>query len=144
MTLTGTGLFETITGYFANGAATENFSGETQTFLSVQDNIQRILNSRRHSLAHLPDYGLGDLSLIYSQLPSSAHILTQEIETTLLKYEPRLKSIEISIDETEPGMLFSFTMSCHLQRAGLVRFGTHFAPDGRTRLTLLNAAQDRA
>jgi len=26
----------------------------------------------------------------------------------------------------------------------LVRFGTHFAPDGRTRLTLLNAAQDRA
>jgi len=142
MTRHGPGLFEAVTGYFANGAAVADFDAATQTFLSVQDNIQRILNSRRNGLVHLPDYGLGDLSMIYCQLPASAHTLKREIETTLLKYEPRLKSIAIAIDETEPGMLFSFTMSCHLHRAGLVRFGTHFTPDGRTRLTLLKAEQD--
>lgn len=143
MTRGGPGLFETVTGYFANGAAIDDFDTVTQAFLSVQDNIQRILNSRRHGLAHLPDYGLGDLSMIYRQLPASAHMLMREIETTLLKYEPRLKSIAIAIDETEPGMLFSFTMSCHLRRAGAVHFSTHFTPDGRTRLTMLKAEQDR-
>ncbi|AJG21847.1 hypothetical protein RR42_s0251 [Cupriavidus basilensis] len=132
-----------MTGFFANGVAVHDFDAATQTFLSVRDNIQRILNSRRGSLAHLPDYGLGDLSRIYRHLPASAHTLKREIETTLLRYEPRLKSIDIAIEETEPGMLLSFTMSCQLHQAGLVRFGTHFTPDGQTRLKLLKAERDR-
>jgi len=139
----GPGLFEAITGHFANGTPIDEFDGPTQTFLSLQDNIQRILNSRRGALAHLPDYGLGDLSRIYRHLPASAHTLKREIETTLLRYEPRLRAIDIAIDDTEPGMLLSFTMTCHLHRAGLVRFGTHFTPDGKTRLKLLRAAQER-
>ena len=137
------GLFETITGHFANGAPVGTFDSQTQAFLSVQDNIQRILNSRRNGLVHLPDYGLDDLSEIYRHLPSSAHKLKREIETTLLKYEPRLASIDIDIEETEPGMLLSFTMSCHLRQSGLVRFGTHFTPDGQTRLKMLKADHDR-
>jgi type VI secretion system protein len=137
------GLFETVTGHFANGAPVSIFDAQTQAFLSVQDNIQRILNSRRNGLAHLPDYGLGDLSEIYRHLPSSAHKLKREIEATLLKYEPRLASIAIDIEETEPGMLLSFTMSCLLRQSGLVRFGTHFMPDGQTRLKMLKADHDR-
>jgi type VI secretion system protein len=137
------GLFETVTGHFANGAPVSIFDSQTQAFLSVQDNIQRILNSRRNGLAHLPDYGLGDLSEIHHHLPSSAHKLKREIEATLLKYEPRLTSIAIYIEETEPGMLLSFTMSCHLRQSGLVRFGTHFTPDGQTRLKMLKADHDR-
>ncbi|WP_454766910.1 type VI secretion system baseplate subunit TssE [Cupriavidus campinensis] len=143
MTAGGPGLFEAVTGYFANGVAVDEFDAATQTFLSVQDNIQRILNSRRGGLAHLPDYGLGDLSRIYRHLPASAHTLKREIETTLLRYEPRLERLDIAIDDTEPGMLLSFTMTCHLHRAGLVRFGTHFTPDGKTRLKLLRAVQDQ-
>ena len=143
MTRGGPGLFEAVTGYFANGAAVDDFDAATQTFLSVQDNIQRILNSRRNGLAHLPDYGLEDLSEIYRHLPSSAHKLRHAIETTLLKYEPRLAAVEIDIEETEAGMLLSFTMSCHLHQAGLVRFGTHFTPDGQTQLKMLKADHDR-
>ncbi|WP_175948446.1 type VI secretion system baseplate subunit TssE [Burkholderia pyrrocinia] len=143
MTRGGPGLFEAVTGHFANGAAIDDFDTATQTFLSVQDNVQRILNSRRNGLAHLPDYGLDDLSEIYRHLPSSAHKLRHAIEATLLKYEPRLKSVDIVIEDTEPGMLLSFTMSCYLHQAGLVRFGTHFTPDGQTRLTMLKADHDR-
>lgn len=40
-------------------------------------------------------------------------------------------------------MLISFTMACHLHQAGLVRFGTNFMPDGKTRLRMLQAALDR-
>lgn len=143
MTRGGPGLFEAVTGHFANGAAIDDFDAETQTFLSVQDNVQRILNSRRNGLAHLPDYGLEDLSEIYRHLPSSSHKLRHAIEATLLKYEPRLKSVDIVIEDTEPGMLLSFTMSCYLHQAGLVRFGTHFTPDGQTRLRMLKADHDR-
>ncbi|KAB0631792.1 hypothetical protein WT67_24920 [Burkholderia stagnalis] len=139
----GPGLFEAITGHFANGSRIDDFDAATQTFLSVQDNIQRILNSRRNGLAHLPDYGLDDLSEIYRHLPSSAHKLRHAIEATILKYEPRVKAIDIQVSETEPGMLLSFTMSCHLHQEGLVRFGTHFTPDGRTRLRILKANLDR-
>ncbi|RQP94353.1 type VI secretion system baseplate subunit TssE [Burkholderia stagnalis] len=139
----GPGLFEAITGHFANGSQIDDFDAATQTFLSVQDNIQRILNSRRNGLAHLPDYGLDDLSEIYRHLPSSAHKLRHAIEATILKYEPRVKAIDIQVSETEPGMLLSFTMSCHLHQEGLVRFGTHFTPDGRTRLRILKANLDR-
>ncbi len=143
MTRGGPGLFEAITGHFANGAPIDAFDEATQTFLSVQDNIQRILNSRRNSLAHVPDYGLGDLSKVYRHLPASAHTLKREIETTLLAYEPRLKAIDIELHDTEPGMLLSFTMTCTLHQLGLVRYGTHFLPDGNTRLKLLKAEQDR-
>jgi type VI secretion system protein len=139
----GPGLFEAVTGHFANGIAVDDFDAATQTFLSVQDNIQRILNSRRGSLVHLPDYGLGDLSRIYRHLPTSAHTLQREIEATLLIYEPRLKSISITVDNPEPGMLLSFTMNCYLHRTGMVRFGTHFTPDGKTQIKLLRAAQER-
>jgi type VI secretion system protein len=66
---------------------------------------------------------------------------TSSIEAMLLKYEPRLKSIDV-IEKTEPGMLLSFTMSCYLHREGLVRFGTHFTPDGQTRLTMLRWERD--
>jgi type VI secretion system protein len=143
MTRGGPGLFEAVTGHFANGSAVDDFDPATQTFFSVQDNIQRILNSRRNALAHLPDYGLDDLSEIYRHLPSSAHKLKGAIEMTLLKYEPRLESIDIDIEDSEPGMLLSFTMKCRLCQAGLVRFGTHFTLDGQTRLTMLKGDRDR-
>ncbi|WP_025601488.1 type VI secretion system baseplate subunit TssE [Burkholderia sp. WSM2230] len=144
MTRGGPGLFEAVTGHFANGARIDDYDAATQTFYSVQDNIQRILNSRRNGLAHLPDYGLDDLSEIYRHLPSSAHRLRQAIETTVLKYEPRVRAVDINIRETEPGMLLSFTMICRLHARGLVRFGTHFTPDGQTRLDMLKADLDRA
>jgi type VI secretion system protein len=142
MTRGGPGLFEVLTGHFANGDPIHMHSRNQQTFLSVRDNIQRILNSRRDSLAHLPDYGLGDLSKIYRHMPASAHTLQHEIESTLLKYEPRLKAIEIEAAEKQDDMLLSFTMTCHLHQTGLVRFGTHFAPDGQARLTMQDNMRD--
>lgn len=140
---TGPGLFERITGHFADGSAVNDFTAEDQTFLSVRDNIERILNSRRGSLAHLPDFGLDDLSEIYRHLPSSTHRLRNAIELTLLKYEPRLKGVEIEVQTPEPGITVSFTMKCHLHKEGLVRFDTVFTPDGKTRLRMLQASLDK-
>ncbi|AOK07968.1 type VI secretion system baseplate subunit TssE [Burkholderia sp. AU28942] len=103
--------------------------------LSVQQNVRRILNTRAGALKHLPDYGLPDLTNIYKALPASAHLLKSQMEATLLKYEPRIRAIDVEIlANDDPGVLASFEMTCHLKRAGLVRFGTYFAPPGRMRV----------
>ncbi|APR39615.1 type VI secretion system baseplate subunit TssE [Paraburkholderia sp. SOS3] len=118
-----------------DGEPLDAHSDRTLECLSVQQNVRRILNTRAGALKHLPDYGLPDLTSIYKALPSSAHRLKEQMEATLLKYEPRIRSIDVTIiDNDDPGVLVSFEMACHLRNAGLVRFGTHFEPPGRMRI----------
>lgn len=103
--------------------------------MSVQQNVQRILNTRAGALKHLPDYDLPDLTNIYKALPASAHLLKEQMEATLLRYEQRIRSIDVEIIKNDdPGVLVSFEMTCHLKKAGLVRFGTYFEPPGRMRV----------
>jgi type VI secretion system protein len=81
---------------------------------------------------------LPDLTNVYRNLPASVHDLRNQMESVLLKFEPRLRSVEIEIDDNQdPGLLVSFTMVCQLRKAGLVRFGTYFEPPGRTRIERL-------
>jgi type VI secretion system protein len=130
----GPSLYDMLLGHIG-GVSLDAYDNKTLEILSVQENIKRILNTRAGSLKHLPDYGLPDLSNIYQALPASAHLLKKQMETTLLTYEPRIRSIDIELDDVpDPGLKVSFVMSCHLKKAGLVRFGTYFDPPGRLRV----------
>ncbi len=51
-------LNETLYGNFTGGLDLHQVSEQNQVILSVLDNMQRILNCRAGTLAHLPDYGL--------------------------------------------------------------------------------------
>jgi len=127
----GPSLYDMLLGQIG-GESLDLHDDQTLECLSVQQNVRRILNTRAGALKHLPDYGLPDMTNIYKALPSSAHALRQQMEATLLKYEPRIRAIEIDILENgDPGVLVSFEMTCHLEKAGLVRFGTYFEPPGR-------------
>ncbi len=131
---TGPSLYDMLRGHI-DGVPLDAYDDKTLEILSVQQNIKFILNTRAGSLAHLPDYGLPDLTHIYQALPASVHLLRQQMETTLLTYEPRIRSIEIDLDDKpDPGLKISYTMICHLWKAGLVRFGTYFEPPGRVRV----------
>ncbi|WP_035061854.1 type VI secretion system baseplate subunit TssE [Andreprevotia chitinilytica] len=132
---TGPAFYERLTGHLTDGQSIDDFDERTLTILSVMDSMQRILNSRAGALKHLPDYGLSDLTGIYRDLPAGGHRLMREIQLTLLKYEPRLKAVEVALRPPEDGMQLGFTLLCHLKQAGLVRFGTYFMPEGRVRLT---------
>jgi type VI secretion system lysozyme-like protein len=99
---------------------------------------RRILNTRAGALKHVPDYGLTDLTEIYRNLPASLHDLKRQMEGALLTYEPRIRAVDVEIDESpDLGLLVSFVLTCHLKKAGLVRFGTVFEPPGRMRVTQL-------
>ncbi|KVN70147.1 type VI secretion protein [Burkholderia ubonensis] len=130
----GPSLYDMLLGQIA-GEPIDAYDDRTLECLSVQQNVRRILNTRAGALKHLPDYGLPDLTNIYKALPASAHVLKQQMEATLLRYEPRIRSIDVEIiDNQDPGILVSFEMTCHLKNAGFVRFGTYFEPPGRLRV----------
>lgn len=132
--MSGPSLYDMLLGQI-DGVPLDSWDEHTQECMSVQRNVQRILNTRAGALKHLPDYGLPDLTNIYKALPASSHLLREQMERTLLKYEPRIRAIDVAILENDdPGIFVNFELTCHLKRAGLVRFGTYFEPPGRLRL----------
>ncbi|PCL21571.1 type VI secretion system baseplate subunit TssE, partial [Snodgrassella alvi] len=90
---------------------------------SVMNNIERILNTRRGSVKHIPDYGLPDLSIIYRHLPSSLSVLQKYITFTLLKYEPRVQALQIQIvDNKSTDFIIAYELLCQLKEVGYIRF----------------------
>lgn len=134
-------LYETLFGNFAGGLDLNSVSEENQLILSVLDNMQRILNCRAGTLAHLPDYGLPDMTKILQGMPGTAHQLIATLSTVLLKYEPRLSKITVvMLDQRQPGEL-RYAIDAELKGIGLVRYGTEFMPEGRVLMRHLKQQQ---
>ncbi|EKK5422882.1 type VI secretion system baseplate subunit TssE [Enterobacter hormaechei] len=114
---------------------------QNQVILSVLDNMQRILNCRAGTLAHLPDYGLPDMTKILQGMPGTAHQLITTLSAVLLKYEPRLSRINVVMQEQiQPGEL-RYAIDAELKGVGLVRYGTEFIPEGRVLIRHLKQQQ---
>ena len=134
-------LYEILYGNFTGGLDLHQLSEENQTILSVLDNMQRVLNCRAGTLAHLPDYGLPDMTKILQGMPGTAHQLMRMLSEVLLKYEPRLAHIEvILLAQTQPGEL-RYAIDAQLKGLGLVRYGTEFMPEGKVLLRHLKQQQ---
>ncbi|AVV38609.1 type VI secretion system baseplate subunit TssE [Pantoea vagans] len=127
-------LCEMLYGNFVGGLDLHQVSEQNQVILSVLDNMQRILNCRAGTLAHIPDFGLPDMTNILQGLPGTAHKLLSTLSAVLLKYEPRLKTIDvILLEQNVPGEL-RYAIDAELRGIGLVRYGTEFMPEGRVML----------
>ena len=133
-------LYETLFGTFNGGFDLHQVNEPNQVILSVLDNMQRILNCRAGTLAHLPDYGLPDLTEIIQGMPGTAHQFLQTFRVVLLKYEPRLKNINVILLAQEiPGEL-RYAIDAELKGIGLVYYGTEFMPEGRVLVRHLSAS----
>ncbi|MBZ0057046.1 MULTISPECIES: type VI secretion system baseplate subunit TssE [unclassified Leclercia] len=134
-------LYETLYGNFTGGLDLHQVSEQNQTIISVLDNMQRILNCRAGTLAHLPDYGLPDMTKILQGMPGSAHQLITILSAVLLKYEPRLSRVTVvMLEQTQPGEL-RYAIDAELKGIGLVRYGTEFMPEGRVLIRHLKQQQ---
>ncbi|QLK60075.1 type VI secretion system baseplate subunit TssE [Enterobacteriaceae bacterium Kacie_13] len=134
-------LYEMLFGNFTGGLDLHQVSEENQVILSVLDNMQRILNCRAGTQAHLPDYGLPDMTKILQGMPGTAHQLMGTLSDVLLKYEPRLKRVDVVVlEQTRPGEL-RYAIDAELKDIGLVRYGTEFMPEGRVLLRHLKQQQ---
>ncbi|NIG73659.1 type VI secretion system baseplate subunit TssE [Klebsiella sp. Ap-873] len=134
-------LYDMLLGNFSGELPLQQVSEENQVILSVLDNMQRILNCRAGTLAHLPDYGLPDMTKILQGMPGTAHQLINALASVLLKYEPRLQSINVALlEQTQPGEL-RYAIDAELKGLGLVRYGTEFMPEGLVLLRHLKQQQ---
>ncbi|MHC6225429.1 type VI secretion system baseplate subunit TssE [Pseudomonas sp. X10] len=123
-------LYEMLLQNFDGDLELAQVAEDDQLLLSVLDNVRRLLNSRAGTLAHLPDYGLPDMSLILQTLPTSAHGLKTTLAATLLKYEPRLAKVEVQLlAQRQPGQL-DYALDLHLKAGLRVRLGTSLAAGG--------------
>ncbi|MDK1703703.1 type VI secretion system baseplate subunit TssE [Serratia rubidaea] len=134
-------LYDMLYGNFSGSLDLPLVSEENQVILSVLDNLQRILNARAGTLAHLPDYGLPDMSKILQGMPGTAHQLMTTLSEVLLKYEPRLKGISVvMLEQATPGEL-RYAIDAELKGVGLVRYGTEFMPEGKVLLRHMKQQQ---
>ncbi|QLV16345.1 type VI secretion system baseplate subunit TssE [Enterobacter roggenkampii] len=134
-------LYEILTGNFTGELSLEVVNEEDQVILSVLDNIQRILNARTGTVSHLPDYGLPDMTKILQGMTGTAHELIDTLAGVLLKYEPRVQSLNVTLLEQQvPGEL-RYAIDAELRGIGLVRYGTQFMPEGRVMLRHLKNQQ---
>lgn len=127
-----TALLEILRGRYMNGTELHSASDADGLVLSIQDHLTLLLNARRESLPHMPEYGMPDLTDIYSNLPYSLDQLIAEVSRSIEKYEPRLRNVRVSV---EP--LNGASCVIHLRIEGstvvgrTVRLRTWFYSEGR-------------
>ena len=71
---------------------------------SIVENLKMVLQSRRGSVEHLPDFGVPDIRKVYFE-EGSIDSIPNQIRDTILKYEPRLQDVRVKKKEFDPGNL---------------------------------------
>lgn len=71
---------------------------------SVLNHLRNMLNSRHGHAPAQPDYGIPDLNEFMYAFPESKEPMRQAIQTSIEKYEPRLKNVRATWvpDEDDP------------------------------------------
>lgn len=120
-------IFDVLTGTFANGRPVTSVSEDQRLLLSVVSNLNRLFNTRRGTVGHLPDYGLPDMLTVYRDSPQSADELRRAVKESIETYEPRLNRVRVRHRETdEHAMRLVFIVKAELKNGERVRFETTF------------------
>jgi type VI secretion system protein len=70
----------------------------------IRNHLMLLLNTRRGSLGHIPEYGMPDVASYYSDYPTSLSYLRSEIMDLIRRFEPRLSDVNVRLiasDERE-------------------------------------------
>ena len=105
---------------------------EKRLIISLCDHLFRLLNTRRGTLSHLPDYGMPDIAQIYRGLPKSLDELKDTISKVVEKYEPRLEKVRVSPMPFDPlKSKISFKLSAFVKNSERIYIKTTFASTGQ-------------
>lgn len=128
-------LFEILTGQYSNAQPIEDVPREGDVQLSVMDHLTRLLNARKGSVVHDPDYGLTDIGQIYQGLPYSVNELIDVIRKAILKYEPRLSRVDVSFKPmvTTDCVLY-LEIFGRLRNGEFVSYDTYFLSGGNAQI----------
>ncbi|MBD3183745.1 type VI secretion system baseplate subunit TssE [Candidatus Poribacteria bacterium] len=124
------GLLEGILGKFFSGEPIPNRGGRVQ---SIREHLSILLNTRRGSVPHLPDYGLPDSMQVSIKDRLSISKFGRDIQETVKKYEPRLMNVRVKPIEQEPETLADFRLGFLLEAKVInqnARFRAFFTTSG--------------
>jgi len=128
-------LFEILTGEYLSGRAISAIPTSFDITVSIKDHLTRLLNARLGAMAHLPDYGLPDISYMYQKLPYSLDDMVDAIKNSVLKYEPRLKQVDVLYKPMSgEDCILHLTVNGRLSSGEYVQFETYFMSGGYARV----------
>ncbi|MEF7612871.1 type VI secretion system baseplate subunit TssE [Aquincola sp. MAHUQ-54] len=129
------GLYELLTGRFADGRLLEEVPERQHLALSVADHIERLLNCREGALATAAGYGLPDTSLIHANQAVSREQLRSAIVRAVSAHEPRVSEVAVH-DRPAAGRPFvpGFRIMCRLRGGGRLEIDGWLAEEGALRL----------
>jgi len=120
-------IFDVLSGGYANGRPVRSVREDRRLLWSVVSNLNRLFNTRRESVKHLPDYGLPDLTTVYRDASGSIDQLRRAIKESIETYEPRLRRVHVEHRDTDEfSMRLIFIVSAILKNGQRVRFETTF------------------
>lgn len=90
-------LFDALSGDDRASRMRDGPDRSSERFQSIIRNLTHLLNTRRGSVGHLPDYGLPDLGSLYRGMPDSIDELRRSVQETIEKYEPRLNRVRVKV-----------------------------------------------
>jgi len=124
-------LFEVLTGRYSDGSPITREVDAQSIGRSIRDHLTRLLNARKGTLAHMPDYGLTDIAQIYQRLPYSVSELVEVIGEAIEKFEPRLSRVEVTHRPIETGdCVLTLEVRGSLTNGQRVCFSTYFMSGG--------------
>ena len=86
-----------------------------QMIRSVQEHLQRILNTRQGNVPIAEEYGVPDFTELMSGYPESQRVIERAIRNTIERFEPRLQAIRVTLLGGEKESLtLSFQISARL------------------------------
>lgn len=86
---------------------------------SVQEHLQRILNTRQGNVPIAEDYGIPDFTDMMSGFYESKQSVERSIRNTIMKYEPRLQGVRVAfIEQEEDKLTLRFQISAQLALKG--------------------------
>lgn len=102
---------------------------------SIVENLKMVLQTRRGSVKHLPDFGIPDIRQVYFDEGTIDSVPVQ-IRKTILKYEPRLKDVIVRKKEfDEKNLRISLEISAQIKEVpGKELLFTEFSSTGWTKV----------
>lgn len=138
-------LFEILTGHYHNGRPVAAAMSMDDLLVSIQDHLNRLLNARQGSLRHLPDYGLPDITCLYSGLPYSTSELTGAITRCIETYEPRLTDVIVIARPLAPGEgRLQLDITARLTDGSTARFKSYILREGQAEVIGLTEVDSNA
>jgi len=89
---------------------------------SIVAHLHELLNTRVGESLSAPDFGIVDFADLVHNFPEATQVLQQSIRATIMKYEPRLRSVSVTPMPSQDTLSLAFEIS------GRLASGAHRGP----------------